>query len=138
MSSDRNVPARGPSSVVVMGKQLREAVEPPRARAPRRGIPIDLEAVVMKLLAKEAGRSDRDRDGDVREALEETLRTPEKHRSRVRTMAGAVVASAMALSMGAGIVSYRAMHVTPRGPEAMTEGSRAHQGEGPLCGRDHR
>ena len=113
-------PFEGPSNVVVMGKQLRETAESPRARSPRRGIPADLEAVVMRLLAKK--KSERfPTAAEVRLALEETLLTPQKHRARVRGVASAVVASAMALSIGAGLVSYRAMRVTPRGPEARVE-----------------
>jgi serine/threonine-protein kinase len=113
-------PFEGPSSVVVMGKQLRETPELPRVRSPRRGIPADLEAVVMKLLAKKA--EDRIPTATaVRLALEETLVTPDKHRARVRGVASAFVAGAMALSIGAGLVSYRAMHTTPRGAEAKLE-----------------
>ncbi len=45
-------PFEGKSSVVVLGKQLRELVEPPRSRAPERNIPEALERVVMKALEK--------------------------------------------------------------------------------------
>ncbi len=109
-------PFDGPSPVVVMGKQLRETPEYPRVRAPRRGIPADVEDVVVKLLAKKPSARFATAT-DVRLALEETLSTPGKHSARVRRAASAVVATAMALSIGAGLVSYRAMHVTPRGPE---------------------
>ncbi|HEY2516748.1 MAG TPA: protein kinase [Polyangiaceae bacterium] len=109
-------PFEGPSSVVVMGKQLREIADPVRVRAPRKGIPEELEAVVLKLLAKkpEARFSTA---AEVRAALEETLRLPTKRQTRVRMVAGAFVAGAMALSIGAGLVSYRALHSTPREPE---------------------
>jgi serine/threonine-protein kinase len=107
-------PFEGPSSVVVMGKQLRETAELPRTRAPRRGIPLDLETVVMRLLEKKPG--DRFPSATaVRLALEETLLTPGKHRARVRGLANAFVAGAMALSIAAGVVSYRALHAASRG-----------------------
>jgi serine/threonine-protein kinase len=45
-------PFNGPSSVVVLGKQLREEPEPIRARAPEHGIPEAIERVVMRALRK--------------------------------------------------------------------------------------
>ena len=76
--------------------------------------------MVTRLLAKKP--SDRfPTAAAVRFALEDTLRTPEKHRARVRGTANAFVAAAMALSIAAGLVSYRAMHTTPRGPVASVE-----------------
>jgi len=107
----------GPSSVVVMGKQLREAPEPPRTRSPRKGIPADVEGIVMRLLAKTPAER-YENATCVRLALEETLKSPAKHRTRVRRVAGVFVGGAMALSMSAGLMSYRAMHLTPRGLEA--------------------
>jgi serine/threonine-protein kinase len=110
----------GPSSVVVMGKQLREKPEAASTRAPRRLIPADVEAIVMKLLAK-APKDRFDDATEVREALESALAAPERRRTRVRRIAGVFVGGSMALSMAAGLVSYRAMHVTPRGPVANQE-----------------
>src|SRR5208283_3051151 len=46
----------GTSSVIVMGKQLREEPESLRARAPRRGIPEELDALVLRTLQKEPAR----------------------------------------------------------------------------------
>jgi serine/threonine protein kinase len=55
----------GPSSVVVMGKQLRETPEPPRVRAPARKIPAALEAIVVRAMAKgHPPARDADRRGD--------------------------------------------------------------------------
>jgi serine/threonine-protein kinase len=106
-------PFEGPSSVVVMGKQLRETAEAPRTRAPKRGIPTELDAVVMRLLAKEPG--DRFPTAtSVRLALEETLLAPKKHRARVRGAATAIMACVMALGIGAGVISYRAKHAPAR------------------------
>lgn len=45
-------PFEGPSSVVVLGKQLREKPESPRSRAPSRDIPVAVDAVVMRALEK--------------------------------------------------------------------------------------
>jgi serine/threonine-protein kinase len=45
-------PFSGKSSVEVLGKQVREAVMPPRQRAPERKIPEVLEAVVLRAMSK--------------------------------------------------------------------------------------
>jgi serine/threonine-protein kinase len=85
----------GASSVVVMGKQLRETPLPPRVRAPTRPIPAVVEAVVVNAMAK-------DRDARhpsaaaMRRALEDALHAPEKRRSRLKR---AVSMALMGLAM---------------------------------------
>jgi len=65
----------GTSSVVVMGKQLRETPESLRARSPRRGIPASLDALVLRALAKDP--KDRFASAtELREALIEAREAP--------------------------------------------------------------
>jgi serine/threonine protein kinase len=96
----------GSSSVVVMGKQLRETPMPPRVRAPSRKIPAAVEAVAVRAMAK-------DRDtrfqsaSSMRAALEDACRLPERRRARVRR-AAMVLMTGMALVAG-GLASARFM-----------------------------
>ena len=81
------------SPVVVMGKQLREEPTSPRARAPERGLPADIESVIMKALAK--SKDDRYPTARaMRDALEHALVAPDRRRSRAKKlMSFAVLAS---------------------------------------------
>lgn len=81
------------SPVVVMGKQLREEPTSPRARAPERGLPADIESVIMKALAK--SKEDRYPTARaMRDALEHALVAPDRRRSRAKKlMSVAVLAS---------------------------------------------
>jgi serine/threonine-protein kinase len=66
-------PFNGPSSVVVLGKQLREEAEPIRVRAPEQGVPEILEQVVMRALRKRP--EDRfSTAAEMRSALEAAIR----------------------------------------------------------------
>ncbi len=85
----------GPSSVVVMGKQLRETPASPRARAPALAIPGEVEAVVLRAMAKLPAERFSSADA-MREALERTLALPEQRHARLRRVA---TAAAMALSV---------------------------------------
>jgi serine/threonine protein kinase len=89
------------SSVVVMGKQLREAPVPPRARAPEREIPASLEAVVLRALEKEPPRRFGSADA-MREALEAALAGPALRKSAARRIAGWALA-------GIGLVAVAAV-----------------------------
>ncbi|AKV04818.1 Serine/threonine-protein kinase PknB [Labilithrix luteola] len=90
------------SAVVVMGKQLREEPEHPRTRAPHAVIPGELEAVILKALAKskdaryESARA-------MREALEEALRAPDRRRKRARAFAAVAVMASIGLIAVAGL-----------------------------------
>jgi serine/threonine-protein kinase len=89
-----SVPFEG-SPVVVMGKQLREQPERPRTRAPEAGIPADIEAVVMKALAK--SKEDRYPTARaMREAMESALVAPDLRKARARKLVSAVVLGAIA------------------------------------------
>jgi serine/threonine-protein kinase len=80
----------GSSSVVVMGKQLRETPKPPRVRVPAQGIPAPVEAIVMRAMAKapEGRFSTAD---ELRDALDEVGRAPERRRARARKFASTVM-----------------------------------------------
>jgi len=89
-----SVPFEG-SPVVVMGKQLREQPERPRIRAPEAGIPADIEAVVMKALAK--SKEDRYPTARaMREAMEAALVAPDLRKARARKLVSTVVFGAVA------------------------------------------
>ncbi len=92
------------SPVVVMGKQLREEAERPRSRAPHAIIPGELEALIMKALAK--AKEDRFPTAlALREALEAALVAPDRRRSRGRKLAGAVILGSLAVLAAAGMQS---------------------------------
>lgn len=93
------------SAVVVMGKQLRETPEVPRQRAPHAVIPGELEAVILKTLAK--SKDDRYPNARaLREALEAACDAPVRRRSRARGIA----AVALAASLGVlGLAGYKTM-----------------------------
>ena len=96
----------GTSSVVVMGKQLREMPESTLSRAPTRGIPPELDAIVMRTLAK-APEGRFATASALREALEETLRMPLRARAKARKKAWGVFASTAVLAALACAVGYR-------------------------------
>ena len=93
-------PFEGDSSVVVMGKQLRETPEGPRSRAPERAIPKALEAVVMTALAKKPENRFANAAA-MRSALERVLRAPTPRQKRARGIAALVLGAAGALAVGA-------------------------------------
>ena len=102
----------GTSSVVVMGKQLRELAEGPRARMPARNIPLDVEAVIMRALAKRP--ADRFVNATaMREALEATLASPGLRRSRVRRVAASLVMGSMMLAVAGGTARWAASRSNP-------------------------
>jgi eukaryotic-like serine/threonine-protein kinase len=97
------------SSVVVMGKQLREEPERPSHRAASARIPGELEAVIMKALAK----SKEERFGsaaEMREALQKARVAPDRRRARARR----VVSVALAASLGVLGVAFLGDYV-PKG-----------------------
>jgi hypothetical protein len=95
----------GPSAVVVMGKQLREDPEPPRVRAPRRGIPEALDRAILRAIAKSPG--DRFATATaMREALESAVAAPERSRSRTRKLAAAIAVGG-SLALVAALTSAR-------------------------------
>jgi serine/threonine protein kinase len=87
-------PFEGTSSVVVMGKQLREVAEAPRVRAPQRGIPASLDDVIMTALAKSPENRFASAQA-MREALEATLVVKPAAAPRIRRFASRAAAAAV-------------------------------------------
>jgi serine/threonine-protein kinase len=114
----------GPSAVVVMGKQLREDPEPPRVRAPRRGIPQALERLILRALAK--APADRFASaGEMRAALEDALGAPERQKSRVRRLARAIVLGGSVGVVGALGLTQVWARTSLGGTPVMAEGAHA-------------
>ena len=81
---------RGPSSVVVMGKQLRETPRPPKACLPSRAIPKALDAIVIRAMAKNAAHRFQSAT-ELRTALERVLTAPGRTARGWRDVAMATV-----------------------------------------------
>ena len=93
----------GTSPVVIMGKQMREIPDAPRQRAPARAIPDEMDAVILRALAK-APEERYASAKELREALLEMLALPAKRRARVRWVAASVIGGATLLAaIGAGL-----------------------------------
>ncbi|MDB4993178.1 MAG: Serine/threonine-protein kinase PknB [Myxococcaceae bacterium] len=100
-------PFEGDSSVVVMGKQLREVPEPPQSKAPTRAIPTAFDAIIMTALAKKP--ENRYASAQVmREALQALLVMPTRRQQTSRRAASAVFASVAVIAMLA--IGARAAH----------------------------
>ncbi len=80
----------GPSSIVVMGKQLRETPRPPKACLPSRSIPKALDAIVVRAMAKNAEHRFQSAT-ELRHALERVLAAPSR---AARTWRGLAMATA--------------------------------------------
>jgi serine/threonine protein kinase len=105
----------GPSSIVVMGKQLRETPRPPKACPPSRAIPNALDAIVVRTLAKRP--DDRFQSAaELRGALETVLGAPGRWARGWRSVATATLPCA-ALLAGC-LVYWQARHepVSPPAP----------------------
>ncbi len=90
------------SPVVVMGKQLREEPERPTHRAPTSVIPGELEAVVMKALAKSKDARFATAK-EMREALEEARTAPDRRRGRARLFASTLMGASITVLALAGL-----------------------------------
>ena len=110
-------PFEGGSSVVVMGKQLRELPEPPRVRAPKRGIPAELDAIVMKALAKKP--EDRfSSASEMREALEAAMLRPIEKKRKMQRMLGGAAAFVTMIVVGGFVAKSGFAHaLTPNDAE---------------------
>jgi serine/threonine-protein kinase len=94
-------PFEGPSSVVVLGKQLREDPIAPRARIPE--IPAKVEAIVLQALAKRPEERFVNANA-MRAAIRELLEGPAKSawvKNAPRAVALAAIAGAMLVGLGA-------------------------------------
>jgi serine/threonine-protein kinase len=102
----------GPSSVVVMGKQLRETPTAPRERAPTRNIPPELQAIVTRAMAKRPA----DRFPSAKamgDALEATLALPERRRAQKKRLASAVLTALCVVAAAVGSARWSKMQSTP-------------------------
>jgi serine/threonine protein kinase len=102
----------GPSSVVVMGKQLRETPTAPRERAPTRNIPPELQAIVTRAMAKRPA----DRFPSAKamgDALEATLALPERRRAQKKQLASAVFTALCVVAAAVGSARWSKMQSTP-------------------------
>jgi serine/threonine-protein kinase len=100
----------GRSSVVVMGKQLREIPESLRARAPHRGVPPELDALVLRALDKDPAK--RFASATVlREALAAVLALPVRRRATTKRRAWSSMGVVLALAGGV----FLATRVVPVG-----------------------
>jgi eukaryotic-like serine/threonine-protein kinase len=100
-------PFEGDSSVVVMGKQLREVPEPPQSKAPTRGIPAAFDALIMTALAKMP--QNRYASAQVmREALQDLLVMPSPRQKNARRAASAIFGSVALIAVLA--IGARATH----------------------------
>ena len=99
----------GPSSVVVMGKQLHETPLPPRVRAPQRPIPRAVEAAVMRAMAKsQAARFPT--ASAMRAALEDAREAPLRRQERARRVASALLMGAALTAAAVGSARWARDH----------------------------
>ncbi len=118
----RKRPFEGRSSVVVLGKQLRELPEPPRIRAPEARIPRALEAVVLKALEKKP----EDRYASafaMRAALEAAMRAPIAPPPAVKKKRSSLAARGIAIAAAACTVALITRASLSRGPDAVAADS---------------
>jgi serine/threonine-protein kinase len=122
----------GASSVVVLGKQLREDPEPPRVRAPRRGISEGLDRAIVRALDKSPeGRFAS--AAAMREALEDALRAPQKSRSRARKRAFAIAVGAVVVAAIATLGRIERSRLLPLGVTAGAQVTRTFESEATLA-----
>jgi serine/threonine-protein kinase len=105
----------GSSSVVVMGKQLRETPEPPHVRAPGCKMPAALEAAVVRAMAKKPEERFASAQA-MRAALEETLLAPVRRRARARRIATSLVTGACMLAAAGASAAWARVHATALAP----------------------
>jgi serine/threonine-protein kinase len=105
----------GGSSVVVMGKQLRETPQPPRVRVPSRSIPAAIDTVAMRALSKRPDERFASADA-MRAALEEALGAPERRRARARRLVTTMATSVAVAAAAAGSAAWTRAHVPAMDP----------------------
>jgi eukaryotic-like serine/threonine-protein kinase len=107
----------GTSSVVVMGKQLRDTPMPPRVRVPARAIPAALDAIVIRAMAKKP--EDRfPSAATMRAALEETGTAPARRRARTRSLVSTVFVSLAVLAAAGVSAQWTRLHTPALDPIA--------------------
>lgn len=100
------LPHVAPSTVALIDRKLRVEPESPRERAPGRGIPVALDRVIMRALARFPLQRFKNAV-EMRQALEVALAAPERARkTRRRTAMAALLAGAMCL----GAIAAKSSH----------------------------
>ena len=99
----------GASSIVVMGKQLRDTPMPPRVRVPARAIPASLDAIVVRAMAKKPEERFPSAEA-LRAALEETRAAPERRQARVRRAASTTLFALAILAAAGGSAQWARLH----------------------------
>jgi serine/threonine-protein kinase len=103
-------PFEGSSSVVVMGKQLRDTAPPPHTRAGGQTGCSALEAVTSRAMAKDP-RNRFHSAAAMRAALEETRKAPERRRAHARRFATGVLTVMGMLAAAAASAHWTRSHV---------------------------
>jgi serine/threonine-protein kinase len=119
------------SSVVVLGKQLREKPAAPRVRAPRRGISEALDGAIVRALEK--APADRFASAAaMREALEGALRAPGRSRSRIRNGAFSIALGVAVVAATAALARFEGQRLLHLGDTPIAEVTRAFEPEAML------
>src|SRR5262249_57345029 len=98
--------------------------------APQRAVPEEVEALILKLLAKRPDQRFGTAE-ELRAALEETLRAPAKRQEKVRRIGRSAIGAVMTATALAAVLSWRARHVEPRPDPIDAESARPIAGEPP-------
>jgi serine/threonine-protein kinase len=101
----------GPSSVVVMGKQLRDTPRPPRVQAGDRSIPPALDALVMRAMKKSPAERFPSAEA-LCAALEETVAAPARKAASMRKLVSVVGFGAAMLVAAAGSAQWARAHAS--------------------------
>ncbi|HEX8789333.1 MAG TPA: protein kinase, partial [Polyangiaceae bacterium] len=101
----------GPSSVVVMGKQLRDTPLPPRVQAKTRAIPATLDAIVMRAIRKDPGERFVSAAA-LRLALEEATAAPARRWARVKRAASTLAFGACLVGAALASAQWARTHAT--------------------------
>jgi serine/threonine-protein kinase len=101
----------GPSSVVVMGKQLRDTPRAPRVQAGDRSIPPALDAIVMRAMKKLPAARFPSAEA-LCEALAETTAAPARRTASLRRFASAAAITLAMIAAAAGSAQWAKAHAS--------------------------
>jgi serine/threonine-protein kinase len=100
---------QGSSSVVIMGKQLRDTPRAPRVQAGDRAIPATLDAAVMRAMKKVPAERFGSAD-ELRAALQETVSAPARRSASVRRFASKAMIGLAMLAAAVGSAQWARTH----------------------------
>jgi serine/threonine-protein kinase len=111
------------SSALVLDAKLNGQPEPPRTRAPTRGIPEAVDALVMRALARHANQRFQTA-AEMRRAIAAALAVPNRARRVRRALGGAAITVAMlgcafVMLAGTGRLHWRFLRATSAAPAAL-------------------